>query len=1160
MRKITSKYMLFARRIFYVFGLVFIYGNAYSQGEANNWYFGEYAGITFNTKPVSALTNGQINMVVDQACMSSKKGRLLFYTDGNSVWDSTHTITPNGRWLNMDSTKYGDPCVIVPKPGSPKQYYIFRIEEESGKSSVCYSLFDMTLNSGKGDVVSTEKRIRIADASGGRITACQHPNGFDYWLITMDLDNPTTGGGGGWPHEAQHFNAWLVSSAGISNTPVKSKIGRQFNFGGLIKVSPDGTKIATTSSTPSQDSCLLGDFDPNTGKVTKLWRVNLYGVYGFEFSATSNHIYVAESGAVNQLYQFNSKALSVTDFHNSKTFIDSIPRGSSNLAPYGAMQLGPDKKIYISRSYAKYLDVINAPDSIGQACRIQTKAVDLAGKRAIIGLPMFMQSFFNPELSFRGTCFGDTVWFAIEDSTDADSIHWTFGDPNSKAQNIAQGFNVFHLFSDTGTYKVRSIAFKRNLRDTVYYSVRQRTYLGRFMELKKEIYKCFDDTINIGVGKANEKRIKWSTGSDTYTTPIVDSGYVWVRKYYGSKCYTVDTTKIIFYKNNILNEGFSFGKDKLKCYYDTVGLGIIDPKATKYLWSTGSTQKSIRIPHPDTVWLKVYHGKSCYKVDTIGITNFPISNFTLGPDTFVCGGQSIMLGDFKSAEDEYLWFDKSTSAFYNTDTTGIFWVRIRDKNRCLKTDTINVSFLNPPKVNLGKDTGICSATSYILDAKNISPFNTYKWGTGSTNQTDTATKSGKYWVRVSNRCGSSIDTIKLEFLTKPVAFLPYNVILCDSVPVVLNGGNMDNDVSYYWSNGVKTQYNLVNDTGLYKLRLSNFCGIDSTSVLFTKCLNWVSIQTEGNCINKPVKFSIDETIQLDSMKWDFGDKTLSNKVKDVTHIYSKPGFYTVRLVLFYNNRSDTVSTAIDIKNPKADFSVTDVCENESVQFINKTVDTSINNFRWKFGDGQSSLLNSPSHLYTIGGVSQTFNVTFVIQTKEGCSDSIIKAVTVNANPVSDFNFTLNQNKVDFEAVQNGNTSYKWTFGNGDSAISNQKSYSYTYSKLNKNYTACLKTINPAGCFSKTCKEISVAVGISSLSKNAGFNIYPNPNTGNFTIEIDNPENEVSIEIYNQLGELVKKVEKVGKLTLLDLNISQGIYLVRVKNGEEVWSQKILVTK
>jgi len=294
------------------------------------------------------------------------------------------------------------------------------------------------------------------------------------------------------------------------------------------------------------------------------------------------------------------------------------------------------------------------------------------------------------------------------------------------------------------------------------------------------------------------------------------------------------------------------------------------------------------------------------------------------------------------------------------------------------------------------------------------------------------------------------------------------------------------------------------------------------------------------------------------MKWDFGDKTFSTKVKNVTHIYSKPGFYTVRLILYNNNRSDTVSTVIDIKNPKADFSVTDVCENESVQFINKTIDTSINNFRWKFGDGQSSLLNSPSHLYTIGGVSQTFNVTFVIQTKEGCSDSIIKAVTVNANPVSDFNFTLNQNKVDFEAVQNGNTSYKWTFGNGDSAISSQKNYSYTYSKLNKNYTACLNTINPAGCFSKTCKEISVTVGISFKSKNAGFNLFPNPNSGKFTIEIDNPGNEVSIEVYNQIGELVRKMKSFDKVTMVDLSLSYGIYLVRVRNGNEVWDQKILL--
>lgn len=1133
-------------------------GYAFGQGEANNWYFGENAGITFNTKPVSALTNGQINTVVDQACMSSKKGQLLFYTDGNSVWDSTHTITSNGKWLNKDSTKYGEACVIVPKPGSPKQYYIFRVEYESGKSSVCYSIFDMTLNSGKGDIISTQKRVRIADASGGRITACQHPNGKDYWLITMEMDN--TAGGVGWPHEAQTLNAWLVSSSGISSNPVKSKIGRQFNYGGQIKVSPDGTKIATTSSTPALDSCLIGDFDAYSGKVSNLWRIKLYAAWGFEFSATSNHIYVAESGAINQLYQFNSKALSITDFHNSKIFIDSIARGSANLKPYSSMQLGPDKKIYICRAWDTCLDVINAPDSAGKACRAQKGAVYLGGKRAIVGLPNFMQSFFNPELSFKGTCLGDTAWFAIEDSTEADSVQWTFGDKASKTKNSAKGYKVYHLFSDTGTFKVRSIAYKKNLQDTAYQSVRQRTYLGRFMELKNEIYKCFDDTIELGVAKSNEKSIKWSTGSNTYSTQIVDSGYVWARKYYGSKCYTEDSTRIIFYKNNVLNERFSFGADKLKCHYDSTYLSIVDPKATKYLWSTGSTQKGIFLPQPDTVWLKVYHGKSCYKTDTIGVTNFPISKFTLGPDTFICGKQSIMLGDFNEPQNEYLWFNKSTSAFYSTDTVGKFWVKIKDKFRCYKSDTLNVSNLNPPKASLGKDTAVCSsANGFVLDAKNTSPFNKYKWGTAKISQTDTVYGSGKYWVRISSKCGSSIDTINLKFLTSPKAVLPPDTIFNGPVALLLDGKNSDNNVAYYWSTKATTQTLLVKDTGMYKLVVSNMCGKDSASIHVLKYPDLTSPKIIKSCIKNPVYFSILETMYLDSVTWDFGDTaSKSNWSKDiinVTHTYNSYGNFKVILILYYAHKTDTLKSLLTFNDPKTDFNAADVCENDSVHFKNISAETTTSGFRWKFGDGQNSVLVSPSHLYQIGGVSKTFNVTLVSKNSDGCSDSVSKAVSINANPVSDFSFITNQSKVDFKATQSGNTSYKWYFGNGDSAST--KDVSYGYKKSGK-YTACLKVTNAAGCFSETCKEVSVTVGISQINKPNGLKIYPNPNTGSFTIEIENPAKDVSIELFDVLGNLIKMVKTSPNQVAykVDLTLVQGIYLVRVKIGDLVYSQKI----
>ena len=105
----------------------------------------------------------------------------------------------------------------------------------------------------------------------------------------------------------------------------------------------------------------------------------------------------------------------------------------------------------------------------------------------------------------------------------------------------------------------------------------------------------------------------------------------------------------------------------------------------------------------------------------------------------------------------------------------------------------------------------------------------------------------------------------------------------------------------------------------------------------------------------------------------------------------------------------------------------------------------------------------------------------------------------------------------------------------------------------------MKTVDGCECLDTSQILMVNHVGINNLNTYKSFKIYPNPNSGSFTIEIENPSKEVSIEIFNLLGEMVGRVEKVGKVNSLDLNVADGMYWVRVKNGNSVWNQKILVS-
>jgi len=80
--------------------LFFLYTLAsFAQREANIWYFGENAGLDFNSGTPVALTNGQLDTLEGCATISNNNGQLLFYTDGITVWNRNHVVMPNGYAL-----------------------------------------------------------------------------------------------------------------------------------------------------------------------------------------------------------------------------------------------------------------------------------------------------------------------------------------------------------------------------------------------------------------------------------------------------------------------------------------------------------------------------------------------------------------------------------------------------------------------------------------------------------------------------------------------------------------------------------------------------------------------------------------------------------------------------------------------------------------------------------------------------------------------------------------------------------------------------------------------------------------------------------------------------------------------------------------------------
>ena len=402
---------------------------SHAQGEANIWYFGQNAGLDFNSGSPVALTNGQL--VTDEGCatISNSSGQLLFYTDGITVYNRNHVIMFNGTGL-MGHPSSTQSATVVPMPGSSNLYYIFTTDNEHDPNGFRYSIVDINLDGGNG-AVTTDKNILVYTPTIENLGITKHGNGQDYWIITH-----------GW--NSNNFIAYQLTATGLNLTPVVTPIGQvitgsptDYVAAGTIKISPSGSKLAFTSVS---DIAQLFDFNNSTGILSNGITLSTEGgdLYGAAFSPDETLLYI--SNTFGTIHQFN---LNATDIPNSEITI-------YNGDILGQMQVGPDNKIYVAFGSRFYLGVINNPNILGLGCNFQRDGIYLGGKRSKLGLPSFNQSFFfTPSITVNSNCVGEPSVFNFSTNQTVLSATWDFGDSTT-----SNSINPTHTYANAGTYNV----------------------------------------------------------------------------------------------------------------------------------------------------------------------------------------------------------------------------------------------------------------------------------------------------------------------------------------------------------------------------------------------------------------------------------------------------------------------------------------------------------------------------------------------------------------------------------------------------------------------------------------------------------------------------------------------------------------------------------
>lgn len=735
----------------------------FAQKEAAIWYFGEYAGLDFNSGSPVALTNGQLS--TDEGCttISDKNGNLLFYTDGSIVYDKSHNVMPNGTGLlgHRSSTQS---AIIVPRPNNPNLYYIFTVDEpnpynaddndindvDPPNNGLNYSLVDLRLNNGLGDIVSTEKNIplitynkndseEIKFKCSEKVTAVQHGDGVSFWVIT---------------HFINTFYSFKVGTLGIDKNPIKTVTsynipigGYNYNAIGYLKVSPNGRKLAmANSSTRSTNelvpknsvirdtgNVLLFDFNAITGTISNGMKlIENSNPYGLEFSAKSKKIYVTLNKYNNEGLTIGSELLQF-DLKNSNIIgSKKIVNSSTNVA--GALQLAIDEKIYragypnTSANTTK-LSVINNPELDGTSCNYIQNAIDLKGKNAKKGLPPFITSFFLYSFSYEFNCLGDATHFFINTTEKIDSVLWDFGDGTTSTD-----INAYHTYANTGDYKVTLIK-----------------------SVNGELREPLEKTITI------------------YDTPKVLS-----IPYKLIQCDTQDsqpTDGLSTFNLSLANEAICLGKKDFEVYYYH---SINDAEADISNTNSIPIIYQNNIPDEQLYAKVIQNNASCSNIGRV-ILHANKNNLIAPSPLHGCDidkGEAVfnleqkkelIKSELNLPSDVHLFFyanENDAGLGINeleeqyTSSSKIIFIRAENSEGCYGTGQLELIVEPIPKIKTLENKILCEGELSIVLTPGIMPpalINdfSYLWSTGETTPSISINKEGNYNVTVTNKSNCS---------------------------------------------------------------------------------------------------------------------------------------------------------------------------------------------------------------------------------------------------------------------------------------------------------------------------------------------------------------------------------------------------------------------
>jgi gliding motility-associated-like protein len=573
-------------------------------------------------------------------------------------------------------------------------------------------------------------------------------------------------------------------------------------------------------------------------------------------------------------------------------------------------------------------------------------------------------------------------------------------------------------------------------------------------------------------------------------------------------------------------------------YIDFVASNVNTANIVSYNWDFGDGNNTT-VPAPFighfynlsgtyTVTLTVTDINGCtsstVKPNYIRI-NGPTANFTATNTAGCAGGLTTTFNNLSTTDGvnsivNWQWDfgdgtiqNFSAPPFLHTyNTAGIFSVKliVTDASGCLDSLTQNnlITSTDPIPDFATADTLTCpGATVTFTNNSSPAPL-TYQWefGDGGTSTANAPTYSyaatGNYSVklRVQDAVGCADSLIRNLYITvqNPVADFQVNDSISSCLPFEVRFTNTSTFYSSQtWDFGPlqgnstlnnPTHYYSVAGTYPVKLIVTSPGGcVDSITkniYVFDTVGSRVDYLPLNGCKPLTVNLSTFTTGPMASYYWDFGDgNILSTPTPTATHVYSSFGSFLPKIIMEDPSGCLIPLPGIDtvfVTGANTKFGIDDslFCDFGTVNFTDSTTfNDPVLSYNWNFGDGGTSLLQNPVHLYSTPGL---YTVQLSVVTQAGCRDTLTKPLVIKVvqRPMIDIGgdsvVCVNSSLLHSGLFIQPDTSvvnWQWNFPNGSTYIG-QNPPVQTYTTAGT-FTITTYATNSTGCRDTTTQTVYV---------------------------------------------------------------------------------------